>query len=440
MARPLAATRRTLTALGEAARALFGFVPFLLNLLVWLPLAGRFRRKVRRLMAESGDRAPDTPEGGRRATRVYVIAGEESGDLHAANLVRALRAADPDVEVRGLGGPRLAGAGCALDYDLAGMSVMGILPVLRSVGTFFRLYRDLLRRLDEDPPDVLVPVDYPGFNLRIARRARRRGVRVAYYIAPQVWAWAPWRRRRIRRAVDRVLAILPFEHDLFAEAGIPCAFVGHPLFEHLEREAPRDPSRDGRGPVRTIGLLPGSRGAEVRALLPAMLRAARTVRGRHPGLSFVLPCRGQRVRREIERILARDGEGLAVRVSENRTHEEMREMDLALVASGTATLELAYYGVPMAVMYRLSRVAALFRPLLLTSPHVALVNIVAGREVVPEFVRSGDLAGPAEAALLRFVAEPDVRARTAQDLAEVRRRLTAAGVSARAAEWVLRAP
>jgi lipid-A-disaccharide synthase len=431
--RPKGELRRTLVVLWLAVGAFFSFLPFLLNLLLSLVVGGRFRRRVRALLETTVD--VDEPEAGGTKGTVYVIAGEDSGDLHAANLVRGILERAPDVEVRGMGGPRMAEAGCRLDYDLVRMNVMGVLPVLRAVGTFFGLFRDLLRRLETDPPDVLVPVDYPGFNLRAARLARRCGVAVVYYIAPQVWAWAPWRIRRIARSVDRMLVILPFERPLFADSGLDCRFTGHPLYEHLEQEAPAGEAREM--PVR-IGILPGSRRAEVRSLLPDMLRAAQSIRGAGHDVSFVIPHQRPELKSEIEREVAGHGEGLPIEIVSGRTHATMRDLDMAMVASGTATLELAYYRVPMVVLYRVSRIGALLKRVLLITPHVALVNIVGGGRVVPEFIGAGDLATPAADALTAWLNDAGRREETRQALEGVRARLRFEDPSGRAAGWVLR--
>jgi lipid-A-disaccharide synthase len=279
-------------------------------------------------------------------------------------------------------------------------------------------------------------VDYPGFNLRAARAARKRGIRVVYYIAPQIWAWAPWRVRRIARAVDRVLTILPFERELYARGGVPCAFVGHPLFERLQATAPA--TDRGDRPVELIGLLPGSRSSEVRGTLPSMLRAARRVLAAHPGTRFVLPCGGPRVREEVEGVLGEEGDGLPIEVVEGRTHEAMDRMDLALVASGTASLELLYYRVPMVVMYRVGRLARLLGRFLLITPHVALVNIVAGRRIMPELLGPGDLSAPAFRELSGWIEDPAKRRASREALEGARSRLLFEGVAQRAAEWALR--
>jgi len=430
------AIRRQCTLILSLVGAALSFVPFLLNVLLSILLGPRLRRRTTALI-EGRERTPvdEPPAFPDRPPSVYILAGEDSGDHHAGNLVAALRDRYPDARLRGMGGPRMRAAGCELDFELARMNVMGVLPVIRSVGTFARLFRDLLVMLDEDPPDVLVPVDYPGFNLRVARAARKRGVRVVFWVAPQVWAWAPFRMRRIARAVDRLMLILPFERELFRRAGIPVAFVGHPLFESLQSETPRREDVGPR-PPRTIGLLPGSRRSEIRGVLPTMLRTASLLLERFPDLCFRAACRDERDRAEIERILAEVSPDLTVTVTVGGTHEVMRDLDLALVASGTATLELAYYGVPMVVLYRVGRLASFMKRFLLLAPHVALVNLVAGRRLVPEYVDHRDHTEEAVGDLARFIEDPEALDTCRRGLVEVRERLLTPGVAERAARWV----
>jgi lipid-A-disaccharide synthase len=418
-----------------ALGALVSFVPFLLNLVVSLFLGGRHKKRIRALMEDAGrvpvEECSDPPEN----ADYYFLAGEDSGDLHGANVIASLRRQCPKARIRGMGGPRMEDAGCELDYDLARMNVMGFLPVILSIGTFFGLFFRFLRMLDTDPPDVLVPVDYPGFNLRAARAARKRGVRVVYYIAPQVWAWAPWRIRKIARSVDRMLVILPFERDLYVNSGVPAAFVGHPLYEHLDGDSRKLSGTASSSPARRIGLRPGSRTAEVRTLLPMMLRAALRIREEHPETRFVVPYQQKKLGREIDLILAREGSDLDPEVVLGRTHEVMSGLDLALVASGTASLELAFYRVPMVVMYRIGRAAAFFKRFLVISPHIALVNIVGGGPIVPEFVSHRDESTPAARILSGWIADDRAREECRNALEGVRSRLLFTGVSERVAGW-----
>jgi lipid-A-disaccharide synthase len=428
--------RRALELAGMVGGALFSLLPFLLHLVVSLFLGGRHRKRIRALMEGAGGVCVEANPASSGARDFYFLAGEDSGDLHGGNLVAALRMARPDVRIRGMGGPRMAESGCDLDYDLVRMNVMGFIPVILSIGTFIGLFRRFLRMLDTDPPDVLVPVDYPGFNLRAARAARKRGVRVVYYIAPQVWAWAPWRITKIARSVDRMLVILPFERELYVAQGVPASFVGHPLFEHLDRVVPtRAGGGRGDGVVR-IGLLPGSRGAEIRTILPMMLCAARRIREQHEGVRFILPFNREKLGREIEPVLARHGADLDLQVVEGRTHEVMSGLDLALVASGTASLELAYYRVPMVVMYRIGRIAACLKRFLVISPHIALVNIVGGREVVPELVGHRDEGATAARILAGWLSDAASLEECRRGLEQVRSRLLFTGVAERSATWL----
>jgi lipid-A-disaccharide synthase len=428
--------RRTLVVLGLAVSTLFSFVPFSFRLLHFLVLGRPTRRHLRGLLATPRNGEPDEPERiPAQSGRIYVVAGEDSGDLHGGNLVASLREIAPGVEVRGMGGPGMERAGCAVDFDLVRLNVMGVWPVVRAVGRFFGLFRDLLRRFEEEPPDVFVPVDYPGFNLRAARLAKRRGIRVVAYIAPQVWAWAPWRIRRMRRLVDRLLVILPFESEVFRDAGVPAPWVGHPLLEHLDGRVPRREERRP-GPPR-IGILPGSRRAEVETLLPWMLDAAAAVAAEHPEARFRLPYQRSSLRPVLDSILSAREDGPEVEVVEGATHETMRDLDAAFVASGTATLELAYYGVPMVVLYRLGRIASLLKGAALIVPDVALVNIVAGRRIVPEHVTHRNPSAAAAEEVKGWLADEAVRTRVVEALARVRESLLAEGVSRRAARHVL---
>jgi lipid-A-disaccharide synthase len=234
-----------------------------------------------------------------------------------------------------------------------------------------------------------------------------------------------------------MLVILPFETELYRQGGVPCAFVGHPLYEHLERDVPARSAPPPPGDALRIGILPGSRRAEVRGVLPQMLAAARSVAEDPGGVEFVLPYRRAELAGEIRGILDRHGEGLHVQCVEGKTHEVMRDLSLAMVASGTASLELAYYGVPMAVFYRIGRLSAVLKRFALITPHVALVNIVAGRRIVPEYVGARSFAGPAAKVLRTWLEDGTARERVRSDLLEVRSRLLFAGVAERTAGWVL---
>lgn len=378
--------------------------------------------------------------------RILIVTGEASGDLHGANLAAALRALRPDAELLGVGGPRLRAAGVELiggNERLDAIGMVGLAQLRAGVRTYLSLSRFFRR----ERLDAAVFIDNPGLNLRLARAAGRAGHRVVYYIAPQVWAWNPSRLRLIARVVDRLLVILPFEEALFREAGVRADFVGHPLLDEVAPSYDRAELRKRFGleagqPV--LGLLPGSREREVRALLPAMLEAAAFLARERPGLSGLLARASSIPAGLIEELTA--GSRVPVRVAADQASEVMAAADVLLVASGTATLQAALVGTPMVLVYKASALTYwLARRLILAHRTgvvarlgcIGLVNIVAGRRVVPELLQG-------EATPERMVVEAgrlfddaavagDMRAA----LRSVRASLGGPGASRRAARLVL---
>jgi lipid-A-disaccharide synthase len=367
-----------------------------------------------------------------------MVAGEASGDLHGATLTRALVTLAPGLRVAGMGGARMAAEGVQLLERAEPVTVVGGTEALGRLPALWRAFRALRRQLRERRPRVLVLIDFPEFNMRLARAARRLGVPVVYFIAPQVWAWRRGRVRAMSRDVSRVLAIFPFEVSVYQEAGVPVEFIGHPLLDvlpALDRDAARGglASRD----ETLVGLLPGSRDAEVRRHLPVLLEAARRIVARRPRTRFALapasatPVSGVMAAVRTARVPVQVVPGQAYRV--------MAAADLLLVASGTATLEAACYGTPMVVLYRLSSLShAIARLLVRGVSHISLPNIIAGREIVPELIQGRATPDGLASAALGLLG--DEAARTAQRLAllEVRTRLGEKGAGLRAARAVLR--
>jgi lipid-A-disaccharide synthase len=357
---------------------------------------------------------------------VFLVAGEASGDLHAANLLLALRRLEPGVEALGVGGERLLDAGLECVARSEELSVMGLAEVVRELPRLWRLSRRVRRVAMARRPDVAVLVDSPDFNLPLARALRKAGVPVVIYISPQLWAWRQGRVRRIRRDVRSVLCILPFEVEFYRRHGVAAEFVGHPLVDELAPVMREPPRREGRA----LALLPGSRWHEVEALLPAMLLAARRAAAAMPDLKVRLVVAPGL---DAGRVGALVGDGAVELITTNR-HRALAACSAALVASGTATLECALLGVPMVVGYRLHPASYLLARRLVRVPHVALVNLVAGERIVPELVQDGftpeRLAEQAE----RLLSGAADEQRTG--LAEVRRRLGGTGASQRAAEAV----
>jgi lipid-A-disaccharide synthase len=369
---------------------------------------------------------------------VLLVAGEASGDLHGATLARALTAQAPGLALAGMGGARMAAAGVRILHGIDRTGVVGGTEVLGRLPALWRIFRSLVRCLAERRPRAVVLIDFPEFNLRLARRARRLGIPVVYFIAPQVWAWRRGRLRTMARDVSRVLAVFPFEVGLYREAGVPVEFVGHPLLDVLpafEREAAR--AGLARPKETLVGLLPGSRIEEVRRHLPVLLGAGRRILRRVPDARFVLPLAPTVPRAVAEN--AMEAGGLDVRVLAGDAHRVMAAADLVLVASGTATLETACYGTPMVVLYRLSPLShALARLLVRGVSAISLPNIIAGRHAVPELIQGE--ATPIRLARAALTLLQDDAARAAQQLVlrEVRARLGQAGAGERAARAVLR--
>jgi lipid-A-disaccharide synthase len=374
---------------------------------------------------------------------IMLSAGEASGDLHGATMCRALRALDPGLRLVGMGGPRMAAAGVEILVDPTAHAAMGTSEAIGRVPGLYRAYKILVRRLREARPMAMVLIDFPEFNLRLARQARRAGIPVVYFIPPQLWAWRRGRIRQMARRVTRVLAAFPFEKNLYEEAGVPVEFVGHPLLDVVPSDLDREKARERLGVgerLTLVGLLPGSRRQEVDRLLAPMLDAAARLAFADGRRCFVLGLAASVDRGLVTAHLERAFEagGPPVKVVEGLTHEVMAASDALLIASGTATLEAALLGTPMVVCYRVSRLSELVVRLLARPAWISLPNIVAGRGAVPEIlqdkVTGARLAGEAERLLLDSVAATAQRAA----FKEVRSMLGQPGVGARAARAVLK--
>jgi lipid-A-disaccharide synthase len=371
--------------------------------------------------------------------RIFVVAGEASGDSHGAALVRALRELEPTVRCESLGGPLLAEAGAPSSMDFVAHATMGLFPVLKKLPFFTRVLRETSERLAADPPDVLVPIDYPGFNLRLARKAKASGIPVCYYVSPQVWAWAPWRVKKIARSVDQMMCLFPFEKRFYEERGVPVTHVGHPIFDSLRAEKKIAGFRDevGAGPTDPIvALLPGSREQEVATSLPVMLEAGKALLARASDARFLVPCANPKLREAIDALVA--ASGLPVTVLEGQAREIARRARLALVTSGTATLELLYHEVPMVVLYRAGQLQVDFvRRFLLHVKWASLVNILADRDVVPEFLGDAWTSDQVAETAIELLRDGRARKKMLARLHDLRREVDMVGASQRAARVVL---
>jgi lipid-A-disaccharide synthase len=336
--------------------------------------------------------------------KIFISAGERSGDLHASNLIRAVRALRPDLEFEGFGGPRMREAGCELHRDMLDLSVMWA-SFAGHLRAFVRLIRDFWWHVRENRPRALVLVDYPGLHFILARIARAVGIPVIYYICPQIWAWAGWRRRKILRLTDLLMVILPFEVELYRDPKTPAVYVGHPLADDLLRSGAEAAAPEMRRGLevppggKVIGLFPGSRRQEVVSIAPLMRDILERMDLDPSKHRLVVSACEEKFHGGIEEALA--GLPLPVLIRGGDARVLMAACDFALVASGTATLELAYFGKPMVVLYRIHAWQMPFYRIGSTSPWISLVNILGGGPIVPEKVvvrpRAGDLADAARA-------------------------------------------
>jgi lipid-A-disaccharide synthase len=387
--------------------------------------------------------APVPPVAARsRPPRILLVAGEASGDLHGADLLAALRAHVPAVEVFGIGGDRLREAGMHTVADAAEVATVGLTEAAGRLRTLVRAYRTLARSLRDEPPDLCILVDFPEFNLRLARVAKRAGVPVLYYIGPQVWAWRRGRVRKIARRIDRMAVVFPFEPAVYAGYPTRVEFVGHPLLDRVRvtRGRAETLARHGLDPARrTVLLLPGSRASEIASLLPHLLEAARLL-GADGGATYQFPLALAHTLSpaDVRAAVAAAGPGIDVRVIAGDTYNLIGAADLALVSSGTATLECALLERPMVIAYRLTWVTyALARLLVHGVRYFGMPNIVAGRDVVPELLQ-GAATGPRIAAEARAILGDQARYEAiVEDLREVRERLGGGGAAGRAAAIAL---
>ena len=372
------------------------------------------------------------------APQILVVTGEASGDAHAAELVAALQARRPDFRFFGMGGSKLAARGVELLYGAHEVSVMGITEVLPKIPRILQVMGGIAAAAAERRPACAILVDIPDFNLRLAAKLKALGVPVAYYVSPMIWAWRRGRVKTIRKRVDRMLCILPFEEDFYRDSGVDARYVGSPVVEQVPSPATTTTFRQRLGlPVEapTLALLPGSRMSEIRRLLPAMVSAAKQLTAERPGLQIVVPVAPTIPREEITSRF--EGSGLSPQLVDGRAPEVVGASDAAIVASGTAVLEAGLMQRPLVVVYRVSLITYLVGRLMLKVAHVALVNLLAGRRLVPELLQ-GDMTPERIAAEVRRVWDPGPpREEMLRGLEEVRGRLGGPGAAERAAEAVL---
>jgi lipid-A-disaccharide synthase len=366
-----------------------------------------------------------------------IIAGEASGDLHGSNLIRELRNIEPGLAFFGIGGNRMKKEGTELVFHIDKLSFMGFFEVLKNLGFVRKVMKTMVAEAEIRKPHLAVLIDYPGFNLRLARRLKDLSIPVVYYISPQVWAWGGNRVKKMRELIDMMIVVFPFEKAIYDRFGIDCRFVGHPFLDTVRPILSPDDFRmkfDIRKNDVAAGLLPGSRWQEVEKILPVMLESTVLLSKRVRNLRLLLGLAPTIEKDKIEEMLG--ASPLKVTIVENLTHDLMKHSHLLLVASGSATLECAILGTPFLVLYKTSLWTYLVAKSLVSIPNIALANVVAGKRIVPEFIQNK--AQPVKVAdeMYDLLNDRERYKAMQQDLAQVRGKLGEPGASAKAARIV----
>ena len=374
--------------------------------------------------------------------KILMVAGEASGDLHGARLIQEIKRLDPEIEFYAVGGDHIKAEEVHFLFDCRRLAVVGIIEILAHIHTILGCFRLLKHFLKTEKPDLVILIDYPDFNLRLARMAKKMGIRVLYYISPQIWAWRRNRIRFIARWVDKMMVIFPFEVPFYQDAGIDAEFVGHPLMDSIGPSMSQESFKFKyglRGGERVIALMPGSRKGEVLRILPVMLQGAeRLVKIHQDTWRFVLIIASTIDQSIIESIIQSHIPEITVTIIRGNTYEALKSAELAFVASGTATLEAAVIGTPMVILYKLSWPTYLIGKALIKVPAIGLANIVAGEKVFPELIQEDatgeNLAHEAE----KILEDPERRRAMIQGLARIRLRLGEPGAARRAANAVMK--
>ena len=376
--------------------------------------------------------------------KIFISAGETSGDIHGSNLIREIHKKNPSITFHGLGRNRMVEAGMHCIHDMSSRSVMW-LHTLKKIPELWNIFKDCTRFFDEEKPELVILIDYAGFNFYLAKSAKRRNIPVMYYISPQLWAHGSWRVKKIRKLVDRMVVVYPFEEAFYANEGVSVKYVGHPLFDELHMreidEAFVEKMKDGEDKA-IVSLLPGSRKQEIRRLLPVLLKTATVIHERNPSVKFIVSCSNKRNLELIEGITksfasANSNKNLPIEIVTGKISEVIKASSLCISSSGTVVLEIANYHVPMVICYRVSPFSYFIARPFMTTPYICLVNAIAKKPVVPEKLMYRDdykwLASRATELLL----DEEKREMCIAGLKEITSLIGTPGASARAADEAL---
>ena len=363
------------------------------------------------------------------------MAGEASADLHGSNLVNAMKALDPGIVFWGIGGDKMRQAGVETFTTSSDMAVVGLTEVLHKLQTIVKAAGKLKSVIQKRRPDLLILIDYPDFNIHIAKTAKHFQVPVLYYISPQVWAWRQGRIKKISRRIDRMAVILPFEKSFYRQKGVEVDYVGHPLMDACPQKVDKETIRvhlelDKEHPV--VGLLPGSRKEEIKKLLPVMIKSAEIMSWRHRDIRYLLPVAPTIDPEFVQTFI--NNSSVKIKIIKEDIYEPLSICDAAIVASGTATLEMAVMGVPMVIIYRISPLSYWAGRMIIKLSHIGLANLVAGEEVVPELIQGEVTPGRLAHETLNILEDMDIKREMKEKLENIKKKLGMGGASKRTAE------
>ena len=372
--------------------------------------------------------------------KIFIITGDISGDMHGAFLAKSLLKKEPHLQIFGMGGERMKAAGIKVLFDLTQFSLMGFVEVARHIVLFRRVLYQLIAKIKIEQPDAIVFIDYPGFNLRLAEKIKPLSIPLIYYISPQIWAWGKNRIKKIASLFSRMIVILPFEKELYEKEGLSAFFVGHPLLDvvkttGLMNQVPTI-SNGRASSATTISILPGSRSCEVRRLLPVMVKLAQLIKEKKPETQFIILAASSLMEKEIEKILKKKKNSL--RVTREKKYDLIKSSTFALTASGTATVEIAILERPMIIFYKVSPFAYLFLKKMVKLPYIGMVNIIAKKEIVPEFIQGRANAEKILPTALALLEQREKREKMSEQLRRVKKSLGNPGAADRAAEIILK--
>jgi len=371
-------------------------------------------------------------------TKILIVSGEPSGDLHAANLVKDLKSLKPDLEFFGIGGDLSKAAGVDIVFDITTLALVGVVEVLRHMSTVKKAHDAVIARIDRERPDLAILVDYPGFNLKLAGDLAKRSIPVAYYISPQIWAWGRQRIHLIKKYVKKMVVFFKFEEELYKKYGVEAEFAGHPLLDVVKVTSPKADvlKKYGLSPdATTIALLPGSREFEVRTFLPVLARAAGLIDKKLRSVQFLISKHPNRPLSVYENALK--GLDIDYRFVEGDLHNIVAASDLAIVASGTATLETAILGTPFILVYKANILTYALYKIVADIPFLCLANVIAGKEVAPELLQMNMTPEKISARTIDLLSDEYKLCAMREELAAVRASLGSPGASLRAARAIL---